>query len=37
MFKLISNLATEEFIHLNLYAVYKYSFLVSEVAGSGSV
>jgi hypothetical protein len=37
MLKLNSHLATEEFKHLNLYAIDKYSFLVLEAAGSGSV
>ena len=35
--KLKAHLATEQFLHLNLYAVHKYSFLVPEAAGSGSV
>jgi len=37
MFKLRAHLATEVFQHLNLYAVDKYSFLVPEAAGLGSV
>ena len=37
MLKLNLHLATEDFIHLNLYAIDKYSFLVLEAAGSGCV